>query len=73
MKQTIILLLFYFSVLAQNNGRISGKIVDQLTQKPIAGVSVSLDGSTKGVNADDKGTFRLTGLALKKEQPIFEN
>ena len=65
MKNVLLLLLFSFSVLGQNNGRISGKIVDQLTQKPIAGVSVTLDGSTKGVNADDKGTFRLTGLALK--------
>ena len=65
MKQTLLLLLFSFSVFAQNSGRISGKIVDQLTQKPISGVSVTLDGSTKGVNADEKGAFRLTGLALK--------
>jgi hypothetical protein len=65
MKQTLLLLLFSFSVLAQNNGRISGKIVDQLTQKPISGVSITLDGATKGTTADEKGVFRLTGLALK--------
>lgn len=65
MKQTLLLMLFSFSVLAQNNGRISGKIVDQLTQKPISGVSISLDGATKGTTADEKGVFRLTGLALK--------
>ena len=65
MKQALILLLLSFSVLAQNNGRISGKIVDQLTQKSITGVSVTLDGATKGTTADEKGTFRLTGLALK--------
>ena len=65
MKQTLLFLLFSFSVFGQNTGRISGKIIDQLTQKPISGVSVTLDGATKGTTADDKGTFRLTGLALK--------
>ena len=65
MKQFLLLLLFSFSVLAQNNGRIAGKIVDQLTQKPISGVSITLDGATKGTTADEKGVFRLTGLALK--------
>jgi hypothetical protein len=64
MKQTLLFLFLSFPVFAQNSGRISGKIVDQLTQKPISGVSVTLDGSTKGVNADEKGGFRLTGLAL---------
>ena len=65
MKQTLLFLFLSFPVFAQNSGRISGKIIDQLTQKPISGVSVTLDGSTKGVNADEKGGFRLTGLALK--------
>ena len=65
MKQTLLLLLFSFSIFAQNNGRISGKIIDRLTQKPISGVSVTLDGASKGTSADDKGSFRLTGLALK--------
>ncbi len=65
MKHTLVLLLVSFSIFAQNTGRISGKIVDQLTQKPITGVSVTLDGATKGTTADEKGAFRLTGLALK--------
>ena len=65
MKQTLLFLLFSFSVFGQNSGRISGKIIDQLTQKPISGVSVTLDGATKGTTADEKGSFRLTGLALK--------
>lgn len=32
---------------AQSNGRISGKIVDKFTQKPIEGVNVNLESTTK--------------------------
>lgn len=65
MKKTLLLLFISFSIFAQNNGRISGKIIDKLTQKPIVGVSILLDNSTKGTAANENGEFRLTGLALK--------
>lgn len=65
MNKTILFLFLSFSIFAQNNGRISGKIVDKLTQKPIIGASIVLDNSSKGTSADANGTFRLTGLTLK--------
>ena len=65
MKKIIVFLLFSFSIFAQNNGRISGKIVDKLSQKPIIGATVLLDNSSKGTSANENGEFRLTGLALK--------
>lgn len=65
MKKILFLTLITFSSFAQNTGRISGKILDKLTQKPIFGVSVQIDNSSKGTSADENGAFRITGLALK--------
>jgi hypothetical protein len=65
MKKILFLTLISLSSFAQNSGRISGRILDKLTQKPIFGVSVQIDNSTKGSSADENGAFRITGLALK--------
>lgn len=65
MKNILFLTLISLSSFAQNTGRISGKILDKLTQKPIFGVSVQIENSSKGTSADENGAFRITGLALK--------
>jgi CarboxypepD_reg-like domain/TonB-dependent Receptor Plug Domain len=49
-------------VTAQNNGSISGKIVDKFTQKPIPNANIVLEGTSKGVMADSNGLFRITGI-----------
>ena len=66
-------LLFLFSLLltinhvgwAQSNGRISGKIVDKLTQKPIEGVNINLESTNKVGQTDSLGKFRITGINFK--------
>ena len=58
-------MLMFFSVKAQNNGRISGKVLDKSTQQGLSNVSVSIDGSSKGTISDTTGVFRITGIALK--------
>jgi len=66
-------LLFLFSLLltinhfgwAQSNGRISGKIVDKFTQKPIEGVNVNLESTNKIGQTDSLGKFRITGINFK--------
>lgn len=55
----VLLLSFSFATWAQNNGKISGTIVDKITQKPLLGVSVSVENLSKGVQSDSLGRFRL--------------
>lgn len=50
---------------AQDNGRISGTVLDKRTQKPISGAAVSIKGSTKAALTDTNGLFRITGIPVK--------
>ena len=61
---TLGFVLFAFLSQAQNTGRLSGKIIDKLTQQPLANVNVSVVGTTKGNVSDSLGFFRITGLPL---------
>ena len=56
------LFLMYLNAGAQNNGRLSGKVVDRATQSPLTGISVSLQGATAGTTTDSTGVFRFTNL-----------
>ena len=59
------LLCLGISLQAQQNGRISGKIIDQSTQKFIPGANISLEGSGKGAQSDSLGFFRINQVPLK--------
>jgi outer membrane cobalamin receptor len=59
------LLCLGITLQAQQNGRISGKIIDQSTQKFIRGANISLDGSGKGTQSDSLGFFRINQVPLK--------
>lgn len=50
---------------AQNTGSITGFVVDKLTQQPLEGASVKLDGSAKGTIADSSGKFRIANIPAK--------
>jgi hypothetical protein len=66
--QLLLIVLFIFictSAAAQGNGRLSGKVVDQATQMPLVGVSVSLQDMSKGITTDSAGLFRFTDLDIK--------
>ena len=54
-----------FTLQAQQNGRIFGKIIDQSTQKAISGANISLDGSGKGAQSDSLGFFKINQVPLK--------
>jgi len=58
-------LLISPAILAQNNGRISGTVVDKSTQRPVANASIQLEGSNKGAVSDTNGIFRITGIEMK--------
>jgi hypothetical protein len=59
------LFLIHIDAVAQDNGRLSGKVVDRATQTPLAGINVSLQGTGIGTTTDSSGLFRLTGLEIK--------
>jgi CarboxypepD_reg-like domain/TonB-dependent Receptor Plug Domain len=66
-----IIALFYFAAAAQNNGRLSGVVVDKLTQKILPDVNVIVEGSGKGTITDSNGVFRITGFSLKTYNIVF--
>ena len=43
-------------------GTITGRVVDSATHQPLAGVSVSIEGTARGTATQSDGTFRLSGV-----------
>ena len=68
---TILFFLFFTAARAQGNGQLSGKVVDRATQSPLAGVSISLQDSSKGTVTDQAGIFRFTDLEIKTYNLVF--
>jgi hypothetical protein len=62
---TVVIVFFFTKAGAQENGRLSGNVVDKATQSPLAGITISLQGTTIATTTDSTGTFRITGLATK--------
>ncbi len=61
----IFLLCFFLPgslLIAQKGVKISGRILNAKTKKPIADVNVYLAGSTAGSSSDKNGYYRITGL-----------
>ncbi len=59
---SFLLLLISNKSQAQDNGRLSGRVVDRGTQRPLPGISVSLQGTGIGTSTDSAGVFRFTGV-----------
>ncbi|MFA6084026.1 SusC/RagA family TonB-linked outer membrane protein [Mucilaginibacter sp.] len=53
-------LLCYLSAAAQTASNISGSVTDSVTTEPLAGVSVSVQGTTNGTQTDTRGRFNLS-------------
>lgn len=61
LKQIAVLLLFLpFAATAQY--RISGRVVDSITRKPIADASVFLSNASAGTKTNNDGTFTITNV-----------
>lgn len=58
----VILILVSCSVFGQNTGTIQGTVVDRKTQEALIGVTVSIDGTTQGVQTDIDGKYQLTAI-----------
>ena len=51
-----------FFVFAQNNGTLSGRVLDSQSLLPLEGATVIIDGSTLGVITDAEGYFTLNNI-----------
>lgn len=69
-----LLMLFPILSFAQNNGSISGKVIDKLSQKPLPNASIKIEGSANAAAiADTNGVFRITGIELKTYNVTITN
>jgi outer membrane receptor for ferrienterochelin and colicin len=63
---TLLCFLFFSTALnlnAQtNNGKITGRVIEEVTQKPIPGANVVLAGSAYGTSTDSSGAFIIGAL-----------
>lgn len=49
-------------VFAQNSGKITGKIVDQITNEALPGVNIIVEETTLGTSSDLNGEFTITNI-----------
>lgn len=52
-------IILFFNANSQTNGIIFGNVKDKNTQETIVGASVSIEGTTNGVNSDVEGNYKL--------------
>lgn len=57
-KLLLLVLLFPFSILAQNT--LTGTVLDKVSNQPIPGVNVVVEGTQNGTSTDFDGNFNLT-------------
>ena len=66
MKKIILLivLLQSFIVVSQDQGTISGKVIDAKTRKAVPFVNVLVYGTSIGIASDENGAFKITNIPL---------
>ena len=62
---TSILLFLTSFISAQNTGSFSGQVIDEITQEPLEGASILLEGTTLGVITDQNGFFSFDDVPTK--------
>lgn len=58
----VFILFAFVKVNAQNYGRISGTVIDKITQQPLVNAGIQLLSSSSQAIADSSGRFRITGI-----------
>lgn len=67
----IFLTLHVFSAAAQSVGKIAGKVTDKKTGEALIGLTVKVQGSTKGTSTDIEGRYSIPGLTAGKHTLVF--
>jgi predicted transglutaminase-like protease len=74
MKKTLLSFALLFVLMAVNaQYKISGKVIDFDTKKPVEGVSVYLSNTTKGTVTNNKGEFALLNIKGGKFDLVASN
>ncbi|OSY88432.1 hypothetical protein WH52_06655 [Tenacibaculum holothuriorum] len=60
----LFILLQVFSVFAQNQGKITGKVIDAKTRETIPFVNVLVFGTSVGASSKEQGNFEITNVPL---------
>ncbi len=60
-------LIWATPALAQT-GTITGRVVDSTTQQPLTGATIRLDGTQRGAQTREDGTFTLTAVPVGRQQ-----
>ncbi|MBI1931102.1 MAG: TonB-dependent receptor [Ignavibacteriales bacterium] len=61
----LILLLFtYGIILPQNNGKITGKVTDQITNEALPGVNIVIEETNLGASSDLSGEFEINNVPM---------
>src|SRR5688572_26497343 len=65
-KFLFLFIISFFSIsihaIAQSQGSISGIVLNGNTKQPVAGATVTVDGTNQSVFADSSGRYRITGI-----------
>jgi outer membrane receptor protein involved in Fe transport len=69
-KISILLILISASLFAQT-GKIAGKVTDKVSGETLIGLTVGIDGTTKGAATDVEGRFVIANLAPGKYNVTF--
>jgi hypothetical protein len=72
-RATAILLLSIFSLSAQAQKIIKGKVVNAETGAPVPGSSVFVTNTSKGTTADSNGQFELTDVPAGKHELVISS
>ncbi len=71
----LLILLFiscsFLTALAQQSGKIAGKVTDKKTGETLIGLTIKVSGTNAGVSTDVEGRYVLSGLTPGKYSLIF--
>ncbi len=67
----MLLLALQVGAIAQNTGKITGKVTDQLTGEPLVGASVTVRGSSMSIGTDNTGYYILNNVKAGKINLVF--
>lgn len=62
MKTIFSFILLGLVLVSNAQYRLTGQVIDSITQKPLSGINIFFSHTTIGINSNEKGEFQLTNL-----------
>jgi TonB-dependent receptor len=70
-KFFFLLNLFMVSIFAQQTGGLTGRVIDQLTENPLPGASVKIEGTSQTAETDRTGAFQILRIPTGKQTVVI--